>query len=83
MDPSKAGALAGLSEGRKNVHVYEGDCNEVLIKKVFPLVRWKNYQRALCILDPYGLHLNWEVIQAAADSRAIRNLPQFSCDGHE
>jgi three-Cys-motif partner protein len=77
MDPSKAGALAGLGEGRKNVHVYEGDCNEVLIKRVFPLVRWENYQRALCILDPYGLHLNWEVIQAAADSRAIEIFLNF------
>lgn len=31
MDPMRAGALAGLGKGRSNVHVYEGDCNEVLV----------------------------------------------------
>lgn len=56
MNPARAGALTNLGKGQKNVHVYEGDCNEVLIKDVFPRIRWENYRRALCVLDPYGLH---------------------------
>jgi three-Cys-motif partner protein len=77
MNPARVGALAGLAEGKKNVHVYEGDCNEVLIRDVFPRVRWKNYQRALCILDPYGLHLDWQVIKKASDSRSIEIFLNF------
>ena len=77
MDPARAGALAGLGEGNKSVHVYEGDCNEVLIQEVFPQVRWEKYQRALCILDPYGLHLDWQVIKAAADSKVIEIFLNF------
>src|SRR6516165_11737398 len=77
MNPSRAGALKNLGEGRKNVHVYEGDCNEVLIKEVFPRVRWENYQRALCILDPYGLHLDWRVIKTAANAKAIEIFLNF------
>jgi glucose-6-phosphate 1-dehydrogenase len=31
--------------------------------KVFPRVRYEDYRRALCFLDPYGLH-KWAVIEA-------------------
>ncbi len=77
MNPARAGALSGLADGKGNVHVYEGDCNKILIQDVFPQVRWENFQRALCILDPYGLHLDWEVIKKAADSRAIEIFLNF------
>ena len=77
MDPARAGALTGLGEGNKDVHVYEGDCNKILIEDVFPRVQWKDYQRGLCILDPYGLHLDWQVIKAAADSKAIEIFLNF------
>ncbi len=77
MNPARVGALAGLGGGRENIHVYEGDCNEILIQHVFPQIRWENYQRALCILDPYGLHLDWHVIKAAADTQAIEIFLNF------
>jgi three-Cys-motif partner protein len=77
MNPRRAGALAGLGRGRRDVHVYEGDCNKVLINEVFPQVRWDNFQRALCILDPYGLHLDWQVVRAAAETRAIEIFLNF------
>jgi three-Cys-motif partner protein len=77
MDTKRAGALAGLSSGRNNVHVYEGDCNRTLINDVFPTIRWENYQRALCILDPYGLHLDWQVIKKAGDSRVTEIFLNF------
>ncbi len=35
------------------------------------------FRRALCLLDPYGLHLNWDVIQAAGKSRAIEIFLNF------
>src|SRR5256885_6028193 len=32
---------------------------------VFPHVRFEDYFRALCLLDPYGLDLGWNVMRTA------------------
>ena len=54
-----------------NVNIYNGDCNKLLTEKVFPNVKYTEYKRALCLLDPYGLHLNWEVIATAGKMKSI------------
>lgn len=77
MDDARIQELRRLSEGRKSVYIHHGDCNSILIEKVFPTVRRNRYQRALCILDPYGLHLDWKVIQAAANTKAIEIFLNF------
>ncbi|MFH1941653.1 MAG: three-Cys-motif partner protein TcmP [bacterium] len=56
---------------RSDVHIYEGDCNEILLTQVFPKVKYKDYRRGLCILDPYGLHLDWKVIRTAGQMNSI------------
>lgn len=56
---------------REDVHVIHGDCNEVLLADVFPTVKWEDYRRALCVLGPYGLHLDWRVLAAAGEMRSI------------
>jgi three-Cys-motif partner protein len=53
------------------VHIFEGDCNEILLEEIFPQVRYEDYRRGLCLLDPYGLHLNWDVIETAGKIRTI------------
>jgi len=58
-------------KNRSDVHVIHGNCNRVLLDKVFPKVKYKDYKRALCILDPYGLHLNWEVIETAGRMKSV------------
>jgi three-Cys-motif partner protein len=35
-----------------------------------PNARFEDYRRALCILDPYGLHLDWKVIAEAGRMRS-------------
>ena len=55
----------------RNVTVYEGDCNDVLLDKVFPRVKWGDYRRALCLLDPYDIGLDWEVVQRAGCMKTI------------
>ncbi len=35
------------------------------------------YRRALCTLDPYGLHLDWEVIEQAGQSKPIEIFLNF------
>jgi len=59
------------------VHVYCGDSNEILVSQVFPKIRYEEYRRALCILDPYGLHLNWRVIAEAANIRTVEIFLSF------
>ncbi len=63
--------------GRSDVHVIHGDCNRVLLEDVFPRVRYEDYRRGLCVLDPYGLHLDWEVIHTAGKMRSIEIFLNF------
>jgi three-Cys-motif partner protein len=71
LDKQKIASLEEIAGTRNDVHIYHGDCNHVLLEKVLPIAEYKNYRRALCILDPYGLHLNWKVIQTAGQMRSI------------
>ena len=78
LDGVKAELLRNLTKDNPKVNVYEGDCNQILLENIFPLVRYKDYGRALCLLDPYGLHLNWNVIYAAGQSKTIEIFLNFS-----
>ncbi len=77
LEPTKTGRLREVTGDRNDVHVFEGDCNEILLRNVFPKIRFQDYRRALCVLDPYGLHLNWEVIAAAGESKATEIFLNF------
>jgi three-Cys-motif partner protein len=70
-DGAKADHLRALFGNRPDVHVETGDCNEVMLQKVLPRVRFQDYRRGLCLLDPYGLHLDWRVIEEAGRGRSI------------
>jgi three-Cys-motif partner protein len=63
--------LRAMFSANPAVHVFEGDCNQVMLNEVLPNVRWNQYRRGLCLLDPYGLHLNWNVIETCGQSGAI------------
>lgn len=76
-DGEKAESLREMTAGRRDVHVMEGDCNSLLLKEVFPNVLWKDYRRGLCILDPYAINLNWEVVQTAGRMRSIEIFINF------
>jgi three-Cys-motif partner protein len=62
---------------QSDVQLYCGDCNSILMNEIFPKVRYEDYRRALCILDPYGLHLNWEVIYTAGQMKSIEIFLNF------
>ena len=44
---------------------------------VFPLLLAEKFCRALCVLDPYGLHPNWDVVKAAGQSEMIEIFLNF------
>lgn len=70
-DARKIRSLQELVGSRRDVFIYEGDCNRILLQKVFPRVEYKHYRRGLCILDPYGLDLEWKVIETAGQMKTI------------
>ena len=45
----------------REIHIKTGDSNQI-IKEILPKFSYKGYDRILCLLDPYGLHLAWDVI---------------------
>lgn len=77
MDGQRAKLLRQLAQGKQNVTVYEGDCNTLLLQEVFPKCRYEDFRRALCLLDPYGLNPNWEVVQMAGQMKSIEVLLNF------
>ena len=77
IDRQKVALLRDLVKNRKEVHIHEGDCNRILLEKIFPNVRWEQYRRGLCLLDPYGLQLNWNVIEIAGKMRSIDMFLNF------
>jgi three-Cys-motif partner protein len=76
-DPTRASQLRDYAQDAPNVHVYSGDCSEILLKQVFPAVSYESRHRALCVLDPYNIDLSWEVVASAGGSRAIEIFLNF------
>lgn len=76
-DSARTNQLEAYAEGAKNVHVYTGDCNDILLNEVFPKVSYAERHRALCLLDPYNIDLAWEVVQTAGKGRAIEIFLNF------
>ena len=77
LDQNKVAALKSVVAGRPDVHVHPGDCNSILLKKVLPKVRFEDRRRGLCLLDPYGLHLKWQVIEIAGRMQSIDMFLNF------
>lgn len=77
IESDKVAALRKITAGRKDVEVYNGDCDPILLNEVFPKVKYEDYRRGLCLLDPYGLHLNWEVVQTAGGMKSLEIFLNF------
>ncbi|MBA3413887.1 MAG: three-Cys-motif partner protein TcmP [Chloroflexia bacterium] len=77
LDSLKVARLEALARDRSDVTVLHGDCNQVLVEEVLPRVRYDQFRRGLCILDPYGLQLNWSTIEAVAKARSIEIFLNF------
>lgn len=77
LDTQKVDALTAMVGGRKDVHIHKGDCNPLLLSNIFPQARYEDYRRALCLLDPYGLDLDWKVIETAGQMRSVEIFLNF------
>jgi three-Cys-motif partner protein len=77
LDGDKVENLQTMFRGQSNVRIHRGDCNSILRDVVFTQVKFDQYRRGLCLLDPYGLQLNWEVIELAGRMRSIELFLNF------
>jgi three-Cys-motif partner protein len=77
LDGARVEHLREITKDREDVTVYKGDCNAVLLDEVFPKVRYEDYQRALCILDPYKLNPDWKVVAKAGEMKSVEIFLNF------
>jgi three-Cys-motif partner protein len=77
IDREKTAYLQKLCGDRTDVYIHTGDSTEYLTKELLPKIQFKNYERALCLLDPYGLHIDLEVMYQAGQSKAIDMFLNF------
>jgi three-Cys-motif partner protein len=77
LEAKKTSYLEKLYGRRKDVHIHTGDATEYLTGTLLPKIQYRNRNRALILLDPYGLHLDWEVIYQAGQSKAIDMFLNF------
>jgi three-Cys-motif partner protein len=77
MDADKTAYLKKLCGSREDVHIHTGDSNSYLTKQLLPTIKYEKFNRALCLLDPYGLHLDWDVMLQAGQSKAIDMFLNF------
>lgn len=77
LDGNKVAELGRNVGERTDVIFHKGDCNELLLSEVFPRCQYKDYHRALCLLDPYSLNVDWRVLKTAGDMKSIEIFYNF------
>ncbi|MFP3898582.1 MAG: three-Cys-motif partner protein TcmP [Dehalococcoidia bacterium] len=77
LDGDKLAELRRWTGSRHDVFIYEADANEVLLNEVFPRCRYQDFNRALCLLDPYGLNVDWRVLQVAGEMGSVEVFYSF------
>lgn len=77
IEPQRVENLKTLIGARADVFLYQGDCNSILLPSVFPRVRYEDYRRGLCILDPYGLNLEWSIVTQAGAMKSMEIFLNF------
>lgn len=61
-----------------NVEIIHADASRTILDRVIPEIRASRKNRALCFLDPYGMHISWSVFQAlgaTGRAEAFINFP--------
>jgi len=78
VDDEKIEALEDIAESRPNVTVCHGDCNQILASEILPTIRYDQFKRALCVLDPYDMGFGWNIVQKAAEIKTVEIFLNFS-----
>ena len=76
-NPKRVEQLRLLTRDMENVFTYEDSCDNVLMQKVFPRAEYRDFRRALCLLDPYSIDLNWRLIEKAGKMGSVEVFVNF------
>jgi three-Cys-motif partner protein len=76
LNKDKANILQCLSRDRPEVTVHIGDYRDVL-PTLLPRCRYEKFARALCLLDPYGLSVDYELLQKLGQAKSIEIFFNF------
>lgn len=77
LNADKTDYLRAACGDRPDVHIHTGDSNRYLTQQLLPTIQFNNFNRALCLLDPYALQLDWDVILQAGQSDAVDMFLNF------
>lgn len=78
LDPERAAELEELKELRPGrVHIHVGDSNQILPSTILPRLNFKDYWRALLLVDPYSIDLDWRVTAKAGQLGTIDAFINF------
>jgi three-Cys-motif partner protein len=77
LDDRKRQLLRRLTEGHPEVQVHRGDCEAVLRNTVLQQCRYEDYARGLCLLDPYGLNVSYELLQTIGQMGTVEIFFNF------
>jgi three-Cys-motif partner protein len=77
LDGEKVDFLRAQVGDRPDVKFYKADSNQVMLESVLPQFSYAKRTRALCVLDPYALTLDWRVVCAAGSSGAVEVFINF------
>lgn len=81
LDAARVGELKRIIGRRQDVQILAGDCNRILVDQIYPRLGYETYRRALCLLDPYGVQLDWNVVFQAGQLRTIDMFLNFPVMG--
>jgi three-Cys-motif partner protein len=77
----KANHLRDLLGSDPRVTVHVGDANKILVRDLLPRCRFEDYARGLCLLDPYGLSVDWNVLSKIGASKSVEIFFNFMVVG--
>ena len=77
MNAEKTKYLGKALRRQKRRQDSHGRLQHVSHTQLLPTIQYEDYKRALCLLDPYGLHLDWEVMLQAGQSKAVDMFLNF------
>jgi three-Cys-motif partner protein len=81
LDERRAGTLERLTAGTPGVTIHRGDSNAILIDQVLSRCRYEDYARGLCLLDPYGLSVDYATLEAIGRMGSVEIFFNFMVVG--
>jgi three-Cys-motif partner protein len=76
LHPEKADILRELARNRPNARVHVGDYRSIL-PGLLSRCRYKDFARGLCLLDPYGLSVDYELLKQIAATGTVEIFFNF------